>query len=141
MANRFWNMPSYQLEKQPVRLYAHITFGASGAPTLDTANSKGFSSVTRNSAGKFTLVLGQTASKLALDTYNRILSFHSFFDATNNSGTAPAAPLVYLIGNSVGTAGTASFQIETTNTSQSATDPANHEGLYLEIQLSNSNAP
>lgn len=143
MANRFWNTPSFQLEKGVVRLYAHITFGASGAPTLVTAHSKGFTSVTKNATGKYTLQFGQnhTGSATALDTYYRVLSVNALWDATGNSGTAPTAPLVTLIANAVGTAGSASFQLTTQSVGQTATSPASGEGLYVEIHLSNSNTP
>lgn len=138
MANRAYVLPSFQLEKQVVRLYAQVTFGSSGAPTLVAANSKGIVSVTRNSAGKYTFVFGtKTAS---LDMYYKMLQLNVLWDATKNSGTAPAAPLVYLTGNSVATAATCSLQILFTNTSQTATDPASTEQAFFEFVLSNSGA-
>lgn len=138
MANRSFVLPSFQLEKQVVRLYAQVTFGASGAPTLVTANSKGILSVTRNSAGKYTFVFG-TNSK-SLDLYYKLLELNVLWDATKNSGTAPAAPLVYLSGNTVAVAATCNLQIVCTNTSQTATDPASTEQAFFEFVLSNSGA-
>lgn len=138
MANRFWVNQSFQLEKNVVRLYAQVTFGASGAPTLVTANSKGIVSITRNSTGKYTVVFG--TSTASLDFYNRLLMADVNFDATGNSGTAPAAPLVYLTGNSVATSGTCSLQFQCTNSSGTATDPASGEKCFIEVTLSNSGA-
>lgn len=136
-------MPSLQLEKQVVRLYAHVTFGASGAPTLDAKNSKGFVGVTKDATGKYTLQLGQTHASgiAALDTYYKVLSFTALWDATGNSGTAPAAPLAFLTANNTGDNTKASLQLETTSMLQAAASPASGEGLYLEIQLGNSNTP
>lgn len=138
MANRSFLLNSFQLEKQVVRLYAQVTFGSSGAPTLVTANSKGVLSVTRNSAGVYTFVFGTKAA--SLDFYYKLLEVNVMFDATKNSGTAPAAPLVYLSGNSVATAATCSLQLTCTNTSQTATDPASTEQAFFEFVLSNSGA-
>lgn len=138
MANRNWVLPSFQLEKQVVRLYARVTFGATGAPTLDTKNSKGVLSITRNSAGKYTLVFGTNSA--SLDYYYKLLGVKVEWDATGNSGTVPAAPLVYLTGNSVATASTCSLQLQCDNVSQVATDPASGEACLIEITLSNSGA-
>lgn len=138
MANRFWVNQSFQLEKSVVRLYAQVTFGGTGAPTLVTANSKGVVSVTRNSAGKYTVVLGTNAANL--DQYPRLLMVDVNFDATGNGGSAPASPLTYLTGNAVNTAGSCSFQFQCTNSAGTATDPASGEKCFVEITLSNSGA-
>lgn len=106
--------------------------------TLVTANSKGIASLTQNAAGKYTLVFGTNSA--SLDYYYKLLSVKVAWDATANSGTAPAAPLVYLTGNSVATASTCSLQLTTTNTSQTATNPAATEQCFVEICLSNSGA-
>lgn len=106
--------------------------------TLVTANSKGIASLTQNAAGKYTLVFGTNTA--SLDYYYKLLSVKVAWDATANSGTAPAAPLVYLTGNSVATAATCSLQLCTNNTSQTATNPAATEQCFVEICLSNSGA-
>lgn len=116
-----------------------ITFGASGAPTLVTASSKGVVSVTKNSTGLYTIVLGtiRPGQNPALDTYHHSLNIDALWDATSHSGTAPAAPLVYRVNSAIGTA--ASFQIATTNVSQADTNPASGERLILKMTLCNSN--
>lgn len=137
MANRLFNQFRLSLEKKVVDIFAHVTFGASGAPTLDKANSKGIVSVTRNSAGKYTFVFGTNSA--ALDTYKKVLMVKHLFDATGNSGTAPASPSMFLIGNSIATAGTASVQVEF-NSAGTATDPASGEGVFIQFTFGNSTA-
>lgn len=134
MANRFFNQFTNSLDKGVVKLYAKVAIGASGAPTLSAINSKGFVSVTRNSAGKYTFVLGTSSSKL--DTYNRILDVQAQF---KTSSAAPAAPTVALVADSVNTLGTSSFAI-TCFSGSTATDPASGETMYVELTLSNSSA-
>lgn len=138
MANRTFTQFGYTLERAVVSLYAHVTFGASGAPTLDTANSKGIVSITRNAAGKYTIVFGTQAGML--DVYNKFLCAKHIFDATGTAGAAPASPGMYLLANNVATFGTCSVQIEF-NSAGTATDPASGEGVYIEFVLKNSTAP
>jgi hypothetical protein len=57
MANRLLNQFLFSLEKKPVKLFATIAIGATGAPTVSASLSKGLASVVRNSAGKYTLTL------------------------------------------------------------------------------------
>lgn len=135
MANRNFSEKQLSLEKAVVHLYAHITFGASGAPTLDTANSKGVVSVTKGTTGLYTLQLGTNAA--SLDKYTKLLMIKHAFDATGNSGTAPAAPGMFLTANAVATAGT--LQVEF-NAAGTATNPASTEGVFLEIILGNTSA-
>lgn len=138
MANRNFTRESFQLEKNVCRLYAQITFGASGAPTIVTANSKGIYSVTRNSAGKYTIVFGSNSR--SLDGYQKLLMVKHTWDETANSGTAPLAPLMYLLANNVTTSGGCSLQVEFTNSTgaQIATDPASGEKVFIEFHLGNS---
>ena len=52
------------LRNEPVKLWAKVTIGATGAPTLVTANneSKGVASIVRNSTGYYTLTLNDVYS-------------------------------------------------------------------------------
>lgn len=45
------------LEKEVKVIYARIDIGGTGAPTLDTTNSKGVASVSRTAAGDYTITL------------------------------------------------------------------------------------
>lgn len=135
MANIYGRQFGLTKEAIVVDLYARVTFGGTGAPTLVTASSKGFKSVTRNSQGLFTFVLGNSNQ---IDKYVRLLSVDVLNDCIMNAA-APAAPLVYLSANAVaGSAG--SFQLTFNNLSQAATDPATGEAIYVHIALANSTA-
>jgi hypothetical protein len=57
MANRLMRQFHYGLENKVVDLYAKVAVGAAGAPTLNAPYSKGIKSVTRASAGKYTITL------------------------------------------------------------------------------------
>lgn len=57
MADRAFHNGHKALELEIVHLYGRFTVGAAGAPTLVTASSKGITSVARNSAGEYKIVL------------------------------------------------------------------------------------
>lgn len=135
MANRYFRQFMASPEPAVVKVFGKVTFGSSGAPTLVTASSKGIKSIVRNSAGKYTITLGTVG--LQTDTYNALLNVQHLFDASGNSGTAPAAPEMFLLANSVASAGTLQIEFAAAGVS---TDPANLEAVYLEITLKNSSA-
>jgi hypothetical protein len=62
MANRNWNR-AQNLEKEVKSIFARVTIGASGAPTL--TKGPGFASIARDSAGLYTVTLQ--------DQYNRLM--------------------------------------------------------------------
>lgn len=136
MANIYGRQFGLTKEAIVVDLFARVTFGASGAPTLVTAQSKGFKSVTRNNQGIFTFVLGNSNQ---IDKYVKLLAIQVLNDTIGAPGV-PAAPLYYLSANAVaGAAG--SFQLTfTDDAGATATDPASGEAIYLHISLSNSTA-
>ena len=133
MANRRYRSQfRFSMHKDPVDIFAHVTFGASGAPTLDSANSPGIVSVTRNSAGLYTFVFG-TNSQIALDTYNYLLMVNK----TSVSSAAAAAPDMTVTANNISVVGTASIQIQFSSGGV-ATDPASGEQVLLDFILRNS---
>jgi len=138
MANRWFNQFQKTLEKEVVSIFARVTFGASGAPTLVTSVSKGVVSVTRNSAGKYTFVFGTQTG--LLDVYPNLLMVKHVFDESGNGGTAPASPGMYILANNVAVSGTSSLQIEF-NSAGTATDPASGEAVFLQFMFKNSTAP
>lgn len=135
MANRLFRQFMNTAEPAVVKLYARVTFGAAGAPTLVTASSKGIKSIVRDAAGKYTITLGLVGG--ATDTYNALLMVTHLFDASGNSGTAPAAPDMFLLANSVSSAGTLQVEFDAAGV---ATDPASGEAVLLEITVKNSSA-
>ena len=122
------------MEKDVKQVFGHVTFGASGAPTLDTKNSKGIQSITRVSAGLFTIVFGTPASSQAatVDKYYKLL----MPDYAFANSTSPAAPIMYVVSNTVSTNGTIQVQF---NVGGVSTDPASGEQLYLQFILGDSN--
>lgn len=139
MANRYFNNQAFTLEPAIVKIFAKVTFGAAGAPTLSTADSKGVVSVTRDSQGVFTFVFGTKAGML--DVYYRLKNLSLVLDTSGPTGV-PAAPLYYLSANAVATAASCSLQITfTDDAGATATDPADGEIALLEFTFKNSNAP
>ena len=138
MANRFFRQFRKQLEAEVVDIFARVSFGSSGAPTLDATNSKGIVSVTRSSAGRYVVVFGTNAG--LLDTYNRLLCVKHVFDESGNGGTAPASPAMYVFANSINVLGTSSITVQF-NAAGVATDPASGEVVLIDFVLKNSTAP
>lgn len=125
MANRWFDQFRFSLEKNVVELYLKVSIGGSGAPTMDSTQSKGITSITRNSAGDYTVVMQ--------DNYYRLLDFS--VNQQNATGI-PNAPVVGLKANSV-TSGSFEF---VTSVGGVATDPSSGNTLYIRVALSNSSA-
>lgn len=118
------------MEKNPVDLWAQVTIGASGAPTLVTANSKGIASITRNAAGTYTVTFQ--------DSYYKLLNFTSVSQNATGISASPDYG-IFTTGTNVNTqtGGTVKFAYSTGGV---ATDPANGDTLYLCFTVSNSSA-
>lgn len=122
MANRRLNQFMFSNIPMPTKIFCQITFGSSGAPTL-AANGNFVTGVTRNSAGDYTLTLG--------DAYNALVGIRHTF---NSGSSAPASPAMWVRTNAVTTK---SLRI-VFNAAGTPTDPASGEIVYLEISLRNS---
>ena len=136
MANRYLRQFTSSFEPQVVNVFGRVTFGASGAPTLVTASSKGIKSISRVSAGKYTIVLGNPVNPVITDTYPSLLMVSRLFDETSG-GVAPASPNMWLFSQTVSTNGTLTIVFDTGGT---PTDPASGEAVYLNIVVKNSTA-
>ena len=123
--NRRYNQFRLSLEKDIVDLYFKAAIGASGAPTLSAAASKGVASITRNSAGNYTVVLS--------DKYNAFLHFSV---AQLLSTGLPAARDMGLISANMATP-SVNFVL---GTAGSATDPDNGSTMYGHITARKSSA-
>lgn len=130
MANRQFTNQQYTMEKAVVSVFAKVTFGSSGAPTLVTANSKAVKSIARNSAGDYTVTFG---GPQGVDTYYKLLQINHRFVNT----TAPASPSMWLKADSTSSAGTCEVVF---NSAGTATDPASGEAVLLEFVFGNSSA-
>lgn len=117
----------YSYAARLTKVLPRISIGASGAPTLVSGTGMAVASVTRVSAGKYTIQL--------TNTYQSLLGIQMVI---NSGSSAPAAPLMYITADAVATAGTASVTIQLTDLTGAAADPASGEVLYLEIDLNNS---
>lgn len=128
MANRWFNQFTKTLEKEVVHLFAKVTIGAAGAPTLVTANqSKGYASITRSAEGNYDVVLQ--------DSYYKFLSLNVVFES---DGSGAAAPDVSIYDNLV-TANPGTFSLLCQN-GGSDTDPAEGEVMYIHLVVGNSSA-
>lgn len=126
MANRYTNQFRASLEKRVSSIFMHVTFGAAGAPTLDTTNSKGIVSITRNSAGVYTIVFGTDATHL--DTYVKLLAINKVF-----MGAADLA--MRILANNISSSSLASIQVSF------GADPTAADQLYMEFVMGDSSAP
>lgn len=143
MANRYYNNQAFTLAPAVVKVFARVTFAGSGACTLvqgATFLSKGVVSVTHDGTGLYTFVFGTQTGML--DVYPYLLGVNVTWDASGNSGSAPAAPFYAVSANSVATAGTCSAQLAFFDAdTPAATDPASGEAMWVEFTFKNSTAP
>jgi len=150
MASRDFDALSYQLEKKVVKIFGRFSVGATGAPTLTTAvattdgngntvsvwnPSKGIASITRVSAGKYTIQLGRSDSVVGtqVDTYNGFLNFNV---AIVNSTLSAVSSGVQVLSESVKSTG--QLQIQFISPAGTATDPSSGDVISIEIILKNS---
>lgn len=131
MANRYNYQFRLSMVPKVTDIFAHVTFGSSGAPTLDAANSKGVVSVTRNSAGNYTFVFGTSASRL--DNYSYLCMVKQVFI----NASAPASPGMFIVADNSASPTQASIQVQF-NAAGVATDPASGEQVKLEFTFRNS---
>ena len=125
MANRMFNQFQGTLEKGVVTLFAEVSFGASGAPTL--VRGKGIASVSRTSTGLFVVALQ--------DSYILTLGLGSAWKGTG----APAGNEVVLDTDSVAN-GTPAVTLKVYTSAGALVDPASGESVLLSFTLSNSTA-
>lgn len=95
-----------------------VNIGATGAPTI--ANGKGVASIVRNSAGNYSITLK--------DNFNVLMSSDVMF---NSGSSAPAAPLVNLVSETVSS--TKIVRIQCRDIAAAAADPASGEVLMMHI--------
>jgi len=119
MANRNFNR-FQALEKEVKSLYAQVSIGASGAPTV--VKALGITSVVRNSAGLYTITLD--------DKYNRLMSVQV-------TVVAPTAEdlVVHLAASDVASAKTVQVRCLAAGV---AADPASGDSLLIRIDVKNS---
>lgn len=127
MANKYGYQFGYSPEAQVWKLYGKVTIGATGAPTLVAASSRGFASITRDSAGLYTIVLSDVWPKLLNASFQQLLA----------SGLS-AAPICGLISETVATPATKDLVVQFADAAGAAADPDDGVTLYIELTLKNS---
>lgn len=132
MANRNYSPPAGCMEKEVVTLFAKVTFGAAGSPTL--TRGKGIRSVSRSGAGVFVFTFG-TATPAATDKYVALLGVPQ---PTFIKASAPSAPLLEVTTDSA-TNGSVTVTLRA-DAAGAATDPASGEVGIFQFHLSNSGA-
>lgn len=143
MANRYFSQFYYTLDKAVCNINGRVSFGATGAPTLVTSSSqsKGLVSVTRSTTGRYVFVFGTNGTPVQYDTYNLYQGLQVAWDASANSGTAPATCLVYIYASAITTAGTASITVQCLDFAAAPVDPGNGDVGNFIFVMRNSNAP
>lgn len=123
MANRYTRQFTAANIPGVSHVFAQMTFDGSGDATIDTGGSY-ITDVTHNSAGDYTLTLA--------DSWYALLGLSAVF---NSGSSAPAAPIINVRTNSVGSK---SIRIVCRDFAGTAADPANGEILFLDLMLKNS---
>lgn len=129
MANRIKHKAN-TLTQEVVSVFAKVSFGGLGAPTLDTSASVGVKSVTKVSAttGQYDIVLGSSGS---VDVYNDLLGV----SATLIKSAVADAPVVQVISEAVDSTGTVRVGF---SNGTALTDPASGDVALIRIDLKNS---
>jgi hypothetical protein len=129
MADRAFHNSYRALELEVVHLYAKVTIGGTGAPTLVTASSKGVASVVRNSAGEYKVTLS--------DKYSALLWGSASILTTTGSDPATVGVVARLEVDSV-TAATPYVQFQCYALDDgAAADPASGATFLIKLELKN----
>lgn len=129
MANRNLRRDRGSIEQGIVDLFAQIAIGATGAPTISSAKSKGVSSISRTGVGAYTLTLQ--------DRYVRLLkALATHILAAGVPATTSNAQMVVRADNSGAAAKT--ILIEFVNNAGAAVELTSGTTLLLNFSLKNS---
>lgn len=138
MANRFGQQFTFSLIKQVWHVYAKVTFGAAGAPTLvqgSPAASPGVISVAKTNTGRYLFTFGTQTGML--DVWPRLLGVRVVFDA---GVTGPVAPVLHIVDDNTAVAGTCTIEVGVSDLTGLYADPGSGEVGYFEFVFSNSTA-
>jgi hypothetical protein len=128
MANARLFQFRYSHERDLVDVMLKVSIGAAGAPTI--VNGKGVTSITRNSTGKYTIVLK--------DNYNVLMAAQV---QTICPAPGPAAPQASITSETVTTTRTVVLQMASAtaagDTTLVAKDPASGDVLMIHLTMRN----
>ena len=105
----------------------YFAVGATGA--VGDISCRGVESITRNAAGKYTVVLK--------DVYSNLVGW----DVKFLHATASTVGGVELLSEAVATVGTQNVVIQCRNYSGTGADPASGSRMYITLKLNNTNLP
>jgi hypothetical protein len=128
MANRQFRQFQYTLENKVVHLFAKVTIGGSGAPTLSTADSRGIASVSRSSAGLYVITMQ--------DAYQKLFCINTIYILASGAPAVVTTPVVRAVSPLSAKTVTVGFL----NGSGTATDPDNGAVLQFHLVLGDSTA-
>jgi hypothetical protein len=119
-------------EPDVVEVFAVVTFGAAGDPTLTRA--KGVKSITRNDTGNYTFVFGKAASLFGdgIQPFSALLGFQASFEEAT-AADAPDAPLVFVTDRSLSDG---AITVQCATDASVAADPGSGEIGYFRFTLS-----
>lgn len=119
------------LEIDVISLFGNAAIGATGACTLDTTNSKGISTIVRNSAGKYTVTLTEPVQKF-------LWADGIILDSAADDPTS-AGVLVRIFSQAVTNTTTPTVVFQFYKASDgTAVDPASGAIFYFKMELRNS---
>lgn len=121
---RYRSQFRFSMEGQAVDIFAKVTFGSTGAPTLNWGS--GISGITRSSTGKYVIALTSVFQALIDAGYTFI-----------ESSGAPASPAMYVTSDASSNATAPAVTIQF-NSAGTATDPGSGEVVLLRLTLRNS---
>lgn len=123
MASGLFYQSHYAKEINIVDIFAKVAIGATGAPTLDVAGSKGVTSVTRNATGDYTFLLADRYPSLLsvqaqiMDAADVDLTWQIISEAVDS--TAPTVKIGW-------------------HAAATPTDPSSGTTMFVRITLKNS---
>lgn len=126
MANRWLTQFRHGFEKRMIDVYCQFAVGATGAPTLTAAKSKGIVSVVRNSAGRYTITLK--------DRYRDM--FQSLHTIVLSSGSPAAIRMV--VRSFAVTAATPTIVVEFLDSTGTAVEVTNGATALLKFEFKDS---
>jgi hypothetical protein len=118
------------LEQGIVELYSQVAIGAAGAPTINVSRSKGIASITRNSAGNYTIALNDLYQYLMFLDYMIVLGAGDPSAGTNLNCVVRA--------DNSKVSGAPSIQVEFLNAAATAVDLASGCTILFDLQFKNS---
>lgn len=115
----------YSMQRDMVHVVMKAAIGAAGAPTLSTTDAFGVTSITRNSAGKYTILLQ--------DNYPALVSAQAII----LNSAASAAPITQLLSEQVVNATAPNVVVQCLGPAGAAADPDSGSTLFVHLIMRN----